>query len=282
MFTYRRHAVWSSKLTVQLTQEGFPEGRVLQGGEQRDTLVALAPLYARLANTDQVRARMRKQGPIRGGIKIVPLVDDNQSSLPLLELRSFAFERSSAESRVKRQADAFIGYIQAQQRTNGVQPKNRVILKTVKGPTNPKVVVPRKITLSIVVFLAMLVATGGLILALENLKRRGPKAATPGTEERPPLEAISPTPDADAGTEEEAHRGPTRAEPPAAQADASSAAGGAALSVAPSRPMRTLRTGSDQGAPSEPGHEDGSQAAHGRTTRDDAHQRSRASGRRRR
>ena len=285
MFTYRRHAVWSSKITVQLTQQGFPEGRVLQGGEQRDTLVALAPLYARLANTDQVRARMRRLGPIRGGIKIVPLVDDNQSSLPLLELRSFAFAKSSAESRVKRQADAFIGYIEAQQRANGVNPKNRVLLKTVKGPSSPKVVVPRKVTLSIVVFLAMLVVTGGVILALENLKRRGPKAALAGAEERPPLEAIAPTREAEAPAKDEARRGPARGEPAVGQAEdaaAAAAAGGAGLSVAPSRPMRTLRSGSDQSAPSTSGNEDGSQDGHGSRSRDDAHQRSRASGRRNR
>ena len=285
MFAYRRHAVWSSKITIQLTQQGFPEGRVLQGGEQRDTLIALAPLYARLANTDQVRARMKRLGPIRGGIKIVQLVDDNQSTLPLLELRSFAFAKSSAASRVKRQADAFIGYIQAQQRANGVNPKNRVILKTVKGPSNPKVVVPRKVTLSIVVFMAMLVATGGLILALENLKRRGSKPAMIAPDEKPSLEAIPPAPpDAGARAEDKVHRGPSRPESAPGKADPSPTPAGAALSVAPSRPMRTLRTDSHQDGSADSNQHNGSEAGQGHTTRDapDAQQRSRASGRRRR
>jgi hypothetical protein len=230
MFTYRKHTVWSSKITLQLTQKGFPEGRVQQAGADHDTLISLTPLYARLANSDQVRQRMRRAGPVPGGIKVIPLVDENQSSLPLLEMRSFAFSPRSAQVRVQRQASAFVAYIAQQQIANKVGEKNRVILNVVKGATQPRVVVPRKFTLPIVVFLAMLVATGGLILALENLSKRSRTTRRAVEETRPSLEAAPEPP-------EEAPRQPEpRPEPSPGPA-------GSTLAVASTRPMRTLHTG---------------------------------------
>lgn len=177
-FEYRKPVVWSSKVTLQLTQQGFPEGRVQDIGSRRSALVGLAPLYARLANTDQVKARMRRLGPILGGIKVQPLVDDNNVSLPLIKISSFAYKNTSATIRAKRQAEAFIGFIAQQQRANELSPRNRVELKVVSGPSNPAVVIPRKITLPVVVFLSMLIVTGALILALENRARRRPAEQT--------------------------------------------------------------------------------------------------------
>ncbi len=100
-----------------------------------------------------------------------PVVDDNNVGLPLIQISSFAFQNTSAVTRAKRQADAFIGYIASEQAQNNLLPKNRVVLEIVKGPTRPSVVVPRKITLPVVVFLSMLIVTGALILTLENRAR---------------------------------------------------------------------------------------------------------------
>jgi hypothetical protein len=171
MFEYRKPVLWGSKVTLQLTQEGFPEGRVQDRGSRRASLVALAPLYARLANTDPVRRKMRELGPIYGGVKVRPLVDDNNVSLPLIEISSFTFSNTRAPIRVRRQADAFIRFIAQEQRQNDVSPANRVVLAVVSGPSNPVVVVPRKLTLPVVVFLSMLIVTGAVILTLENRRR---------------------------------------------------------------------------------------------------------------
>jgi hypothetical protein len=170
---YRKPNLWSSTVVLQLTQRDFPEGRILETQNRREALINLAPLYARLVNTDQVKRRMKQSGPVLGRISARPVVDENRSSLPLVEMSSFAFVAANAKTRVQRQAAAFMAYIAAQQAANSVNPANRVLLKVVSGPTGPVVVVPRKLTLPIVVFLSMLVVTGGLILALENLKRGG-------------------------------------------------------------------------------------------------------------
>jgi hypothetical protein len=170
IFSARKPALWTSAITLQLTQEGFYEGRVQDAGRQ-DALVSLAPLYARLANSDEVRQRMRKLGPVFGGVDIDPLVDENRVALPLVRIRAFALSPARAPVRAVRQANAFRAYLAEQQIANGVAPRSRVQLKVVSGPSPPWVVAPRKITLPVVVFLAMIVVTGALILVLENMRR---------------------------------------------------------------------------------------------------------------
>jgi len=168
---YRQPIVWGSKITLQLTQEGFPEGRVQDVGSRREALIGLTPLYARLATTDPVKRRMRQLGPVYGGVKVEPLVDQNRSSLPLIKITGYALTKSSAMDRAQHQAQAFIDYVTSQQRANGVSPRNRVLLQILSGPSKASVVVPRKVTLPVVVFLSFLVITAGVVLVLENLRK---------------------------------------------------------------------------------------------------------------
>ena len=239
-FEYRKPVVWSSNVTLQLTQEGFPEGRVQDVGSRRAALVSLAPLYARLANTDPVRKRMRKLGPILGGVKVNPVVDDNNVGLPLIQISSFAFQNTSAATRAKRQADAFIGYIAQEQAQNDLLPKNRVVLEVVKGPSRPSVVVPRKITLPVVVFLSMLIVTGALILALENRARGRRQAKGQVSDDLPVADEV--TDDVAAGGRREDV--PRRERSPAPVANVTPVSGVAPVTKAQpvplSRPERTL------------------------------------------
>ena len=226
-FTYRKPVVWSSSIVLQLTQEGFQEGRV---STQGSPVANFSPLYARLATTNPVRARMKKHGPVLGGVKVQPLTDDNRAALPFITISSYAFQPSTALTRAKRQADAFIAYVAAQQRINNVRARNRVILRVVTGPTPPFVVVPRKKTLPVVVFVAMLVVTGGLILALENARSRG--AARPENAETPraPLEALKSPEDASVSVQESVAGAMPETRAPLAASDAGR-----------SGPTRTLR-----------------------------------------
>ena len=176
MFSYRKPNLWSSAVTVQLTQQGFPEGRVLEKDDRRGALIQLAPLYAQLVNTKQVRERMRELGPIKGKVGVQPVIDQNRSvDLPLIQIASFAYTGSAAATRVKRQSDAFIDYI-AQQQVANVRTRQPRASQGGDGPTAPAIVVPRKITLPVIVFLSMLIVTGGLILTLENLGGAAPPA----------------------------------------------------------------------------------------------------------
>ena len=183
---YRRSVVWGSTVTLQITQKGFPEGQATGEGAG---LSELAPLYATMATTDPVRRRMKRLGPVIGGARAEPLTVGNSSFLPLFRITGFAFSAPNARLRAQRQAEALIGYVTAEQRASNVRPRNQLLLKIVKGPSRPQIVVGRKPTLAVVVFLSMLVLTGALVLVLENL-RRGRQLRAPSEDGRPSLEAI--------------------------------------------------------------------------------------------
>jgi hypothetical protein len=179
MFTYRKSVLWGSKEVLQITQPGFYEGRVTADSSGRDALLDLAPLYARLANSDQVRQRMARGGPIYGGVDVNPVVDEtgNGLPLPLVEITAFTRSLQLAPQRASRQARAFIGYLRAQQAANGIPEGRRVSVSVIKGPTDPFIAVPRKKTLPLIIFMSMIIATGALVLVLDNLaSRRGARA----------------------------------------------------------------------------------------------------------
>ena len=243
-FQYRRSAVWASRITIQLTQQGFPEGQIGEISQESSGLVGLTPLYARLATSDEVKRRMHRTGPVYGGIKVVPLVDQNRSALPVISLTGFALTQAAAAKRVTQQAAAFTAYIAGQQRANSVKPRNRVVLRKLSGPSRPFVVVPRKITLPVVVFLSMLVVTTAFVLVLENLRRTALRKTESDEELRlRESEGLRPVPGADDVI-------------PVAQTEpvATPAVGGRRWSRAP---RHTLRAGQQPGQPETEG--DGSQ-----------------------
>ena len=68
-------------------------------------------------------------------------------------------------------------YIAAQQARAGVRANNRVLVDLVKRPTQVRVVVPRKKTGPIAVFLAIMISTLGAAFVLENLRPRPKRLA---------------------------------------------------------------------------------------------------------
>ena len=246
MFQYRRANVWGSKVTMQLTQQGFPEGRVEDVGQRRAALINLTPLYARLATTDPVRQRMLRLGPVYGGARVDPVLDEHASSLPVIKISSFALTKAAAVTRADHQARAFISYIANQQRANNVAPANRVVLKILNGPTKPAVVIPRKKTLPVVVLLAMLIITTGVVLVLENLRKSREDAATRDLDEsrRGPdgLDAVPRRAPLTADTRPDSRPTPVAPTPvaptPVAPTPVAPAAGGRTVALPP--PRRTL------------------------------------------
>jgi hypothetical protein len=172
--TYRKSVIWGSNEVLQISQPGFYEGRVTADSTRRDALLELAPLYARLANSDQVRARMRRSGPILGGVSVDPVIQDagNGIPLPLIEITAYTRSAQLAPKRAAHQARAFIGYLQAQQIANGIPEQRRVTVSVIKEASKPFIAVPRKKTLPVIVFLSMLIATVALVLVLENMSNR--------------------------------------------------------------------------------------------------------------
>ncbi len=200
---YRKPEVWQSTSTVLLTQHGFPWGRatlpsseVGQGSEFADPtrFASLTDLYSQFANSDQVKAMMRRRGaPKTWKLLATPVQPANPSStLPVILLAGQADTPGDAVKATLLGRSAFLEYVAQEQRSADIPGSQRIDIQTIQSATIPKVFLPRKKTLPIVILLAVLSATFGLAFVLENLRPRAAPvkiAASPvqqqGTQRRP-------------------------------------------------------------------------------------------------
>jgi hypothetical protein len=145
--------------------------------EQRqiqDRLTSFAILYARLADSDQMRSILAKGGPLGGKYETAPLpaTDGSQEVLPVISVAGLAQTPAQSERIAHRVAGALEEYVAEQQRANGVDPSVRVVLEPIQrsGDTT-RLVGPSK-ALPLVVFMTILTAVLGLAFILENLRPR--------------------------------------------------------------------------------------------------------------
>jgi hypothetical protein len=180
---YRNPVVWQSQATLLITQQGFPEGRALFPPAQQgktypfaDTgrFANLTELYAQLASSDDVKLLMLREGAPRDEtIGAAPLQPTNPSlPLPMLALFGYGTSAAKAVQAAELGTKAFSGYIDGQQQAAGIPLTQRVAMKVVRSVTPPIVFKPRKKTLPIVVFIAVMSAVVALAFVLENLQPR--------------------------------------------------------------------------------------------------------------
>jgi hypothetical protein len=181
---YRKPEVWQSTSTVLLTQHGFPWGRatlpsaeVGAGSEFADPtrFASLTDLYSQFANSDQVKRLMRSHGaPKTWKLLATPVQPANpNSTLPVILLAGQAYTPSDAVKATLIGRSAFLQYVAEQQHSAAIPQDQRIDIQTIQSATKPKVFLPRKKTLPIVILLAVLSATFGLAFVLENLRPRG-------------------------------------------------------------------------------------------------------------
>jgi hypothetical protein len=102
-----------------------------------------------------------------------PVVPSGSSSaLPVVQLVGLAFSPRGAIQATLVGRSAFLQYVRSQQALAAIPNGDRVDLQVLQNATPPVVVVPRKKTLAIVIFLAVLSATVALALILENARPR--------------------------------------------------------------------------------------------------------------
>jgi hypothetical protein len=189
-FAYRQAELWAAQETLLITERGFPEGRTIfpltgTGSDATSAfadpnrLAGLAVFYSQLANSDIVLSRVPGLPP-----RLRPLVTaaavtssiGNQSALPLLAIAGRWITPQGAIRLTEAASSAFQSYIEEQQATAGIPTKQRVILTVVDKPDRALVAQPRKKTIPILVFLAVMGATFGLALILEHMRPRVPAA----------------------------------------------------------------------------------------------------------
>jgi hypothetical protein len=186
---HRGSEVWEGDTTLLVTEQGFPWGRSTLPFQARDVggqetsvpefadpsrLSSLAVLYAQLANSDPVRRLMLKEGPFNGTVMATPAAspDGSYGTLPLIKIAANATSESEAKSLSWRAATAVRTYLEQQQDAAKIPAAQRILLEPVQQPLRALLVKPRKMTLPIMIFGTILLASCGLAFVLENLKPR--------------------------------------------------------------------------------------------------------------
>ena len=195
--SYRKPVVWQSQAVLLLNAPGFPYGRTqipaagtgnsAQPQYTSNNLAGLTDLYAQFANSDDVRRLMRAEGaPKTWKITAAPTVPAIQgANLPVIALSGSANSAREAVSAVNYGTRALVEFVERQQQVANIPKDQRIELQSVQRATKPVVVVPRKKTLAVIVFVALLMATVGLAFILENIRPRVRAVAPPAPVFRP-------------------------------------------------------------------------------------------------
>lgn len=185
--TPRKAELWQSQANIFLTESGFPAGRktiplvttVVAGEavpvpEYSDPVrfARFASLYARLAQSDAVRKLMEKRGPLPGSLAATPTFDTssrNGEPLPMLSLLGKAPTAAGAKATVTRGLEAFLAYMAIRQKEAKIPKDERVQLHVINVPQPAVLLEPRKKTLPVVVFLAVMIAALAVAFIRENV-----------------------------------------------------------------------------------------------------------------
>lgn len=186
--SYRQQPVWQSTTRLFVTQEGFPWGRSViptsppQSGSTNgqpepsrlqfadpSRLEGLAVLYAQLINGNPIQRQIKAIVPRQDALGATAVTDPTTNGLlPLIDVVGRAGSAKEAARVSQAGAALFRSYIAGQQASAGIPSNQRVLLQVVSNQV--KLVTGRKKTLAIVAFLAIMIATFGLTLILENLR----------------------------------------------------------------------------------------------------------------
>jgi hypothetical protein len=190
MLSYRETEDWQSATTFVISGPGFAVGSLQQAGGNNSpvALSGLAAFYARVAMSDDVYRLMLKDGPIDGVVTASPGVDNVttiRAPLPLVSIFGDASSREKAVALARRGSRAFVAYIKDRQEAAEIPDRQRIQLRVINAAQDATLVVPRKKTLPIVIFLTIMTAAIGLAFILENLRPRVRPLSTLEDESRP-------------------------------------------------------------------------------------------------
>jgi hypothetical protein len=204
--TYRQSQTWKGNEVLMLTQRGFPWGRSVypyvidkKTGQLVPTprfadpsrFAALAVFYAELANSDAVRKLVTGGRALNGSYSAKPVVNraggDVGSSpitqiVPLIEVDGFASTPEGALSLSRRVSESLRTYLRTSQADAAIPPKQRIVVQVLSTAKKATLARDRRLTIPIVAFLGVLIATLGLVFVFENLWPRPHPARETETE----------------------------------------------------------------------------------------------------
>jgi hypothetical protein len=163
--------VWQSESQLLISQAGFPYG---QGANPNQTSLSnLAPVYATLANGNAVQAEIHRQVALPGKVKATESLDVAISSaLPFVILTATAPTSADATKLAVGAASIFQAYVAGQQASGRIPAAQRVQLSVVQSGANTKLVEGHKLSIPILVFLAVLIGVMALVFLKEGARQR--------------------------------------------------------------------------------------------------------------
>ena len=168
----RKAELWQSQANLFITEGGFPAGSRVRS-DSAGRFAGLALIYARLAQSDQVRQQIERDRPLPGLFQAIPIVDATAGNiaLPMVALFGKAGTPEAAKATVTRGLEGFVSYMQASQVAARIPKSRRIQLSVINAPQPAILIEPRKKTLPIVVFLAVMIAAIAVAFVVENASR---------------------------------------------------------------------------------------------------------------
>jgi hypothetical protein len=190
--TYRSPEIFQAKEMLLVSTTGFPWGRATPtvgdatkpdpagAVAAQSRLTSIAVLYAQLANSDPVRNILLRDGFVRRkDISALPVIQSYSSVgplLPLIEIEGNGSSKATAISHARRATNAFLEYLREQQVDAKIPPEQRVIVQPLNSASTAQLVQGRKKTMSVLVFMVVLLGACVTALIRDNLQQNTPVA----------------------------------------------------------------------------------------------------------
>ena len=186
--SYRQPITYQADTLLLVTQTGFPWGRTVLPSTQSPAgspvpqgsfadpgrFSQLAGFYAQLANGDAVQFAIKRDPSFHGAMQAMAVPDptDSNQNQPIIDIQGLGETRGDAVRLSAAGAELLRTHVAQLQQDAGIPEKDRVLIKVLKRPDKLLVVVPRKKTIPILVFMAIMTATIGTAFLLENMRPR--------------------------------------------------------------------------------------------------------------
>jgi hypothetical protein len=213
--TPRGSVTWQSQTELLITESSFPYGRAapeLTGGSAKtgapaeplgdqDYMSGLAPIYAALANGNNLQTLIHKNAPV-GTLNATEVTDAaTNGDLPFVELTATAPTSRAASRLSGAAASVLVNYVTKQQNAAGISATDRVQLQLVDNGAGPKLIEGHKLSIPLLVFVAVMGAAIALAFILENARpgtavELGRVPGPPGQDSLAPNPAVSLNPGA--------------------------------------------------------------------------------------
>jgi hypothetical protein len=196
---WRGEETFESQATINVTQQGFPDGRVIltepkpaagagdtatpqQGASAEEfadpsRFANLAIIYSYFAKSDAVR-RLIKPRPTPDQISLSPVLGAMNSgqTLSVATLDTFAHTPESALALNKSALAALQGYLEREQTSAGVRRENRVRIDVLTPATHASLIAGHSKTPALAAFILVMAGAFALAYCLDNLYPPGSRA----------------------------------------------------------------------------------------------------------